>query len=142
MKSNRWMGFGLTALTYLVAILVFFPILWMVLTSFKTEGDAFAFPPQLFFSPTLANWQIALLDSNFTSHLGLQLHQPPGQYTDCHADFNSDRPRAGYSGGLCPGLLPHPAQRFHPELVDLYPNAATCRHYRAAVRHFPGFGAA
>jgi sorbitol/mannitol transport system permease protein len=69
MKAKRWTGLGLTAVTYLIAILVFFPILWMVLTSFKTEGDAFAFPPQLFFSPTLDNWQNALLDSNFTSHL-------------------------------------------------------------------------
>ena len=36
--------------------LIFFPILWMVLTSFKTELDAFAMPPKfLFFHWTLEN---------------------------------------------------------------------------------------
>lgn len=69
MKTNRWTNISLTTVTYIIAILMFFPVLWMVLTSFKTEGDAFAFPPQVFFAPTLANWEIALVDSNFTSHL-------------------------------------------------------------------------
>ena len=39
-----------------VALALFFPILWMFLTSFKTEIDAFATPPQLFFIPTLENY--------------------------------------------------------------------------------------
>jgi sorbitol/mannitol transport system permease protein len=69
MKTNRWTGFGLTAFTYLVAFVLFFPILWMILTSFKTEADAFAYPPQLLFDPTLANWEIALFDTNFLDHL-------------------------------------------------------------------------
>jgi sorbitol/mannitol transport system permease protein len=69
MRQNRLLNSSLTGITYLIAIVIFFPILWMILTSFKTEGDAFAFPPQVFFAPTLDNWQIALLDSNFTSHL-------------------------------------------------------------------------
>ena len=30
---------------WLVGFLIFFPILWMVLTSFKTELEAFAMPP-------------------------------------------------------------------------------------------------
>ena len=34
-----------------VALLLFFPIAWMVLTSFKSEGDAIS--PSLRFSPTL-----------------------------------------------------------------------------------------
>jgi sorbitol/mannitol transport system permease protein len=69
MRQNRLLNSSLTGITYLIAIVIFFPIFWMILTSFKTEGDAFAFPPQVFFAPTLDNWQIALLDSNFTSHL-------------------------------------------------------------------------
>ena len=69
MKQRRWSSLGLTALTYIIAFLVFFPIFWMILTSFKTEGDAFAFPPQIVFQPTLDNWEIALVDSNFISHL-------------------------------------------------------------------------
>jgi len=45
-------------LSWLVALLIFFPILWMFLTSFKTEIDAFATPPSLFFTPTLENYTL------------------------------------------------------------------------------------
>ena len=41
---------------WIVACLFFFPIFWMVLTSFKTEGQAIAVPPLLFFEPTLENY--------------------------------------------------------------------------------------
>ena len=37
-----------------VAFLVFFPILWMIVTSFKTEIDAVS--PSLIFKPTLENF--------------------------------------------------------------------------------------
>ena len=39
-----------------VALLLFFPIFWMLLTSLKTEIDAFATPPQFIFTPTLENY--------------------------------------------------------------------------------------
>jgi sorbitol/mannitol transport system permease protein len=60
----------LTLLTYALTLLMFFPILWMVLTSFKTEATAYAFPPQLFFEPTLSSWQIALIDEPYMRYLG------------------------------------------------------------------------
>lgn len=60
----------LTTLTHLLAFLMFFPILWMVLTSFKTEQDAFAFPPKFIFTPTLENWQIALVGTDYLNFLG------------------------------------------------------------------------
>ncbi|MEP1330621.1 carbohydrate ABC transporter permease [Pseudophaeobacter sp.] len=41
---------------WIVACLFFFPIFWMVLTSFKTEGQAIAAPPLLFFEPSLENY--------------------------------------------------------------------------------------
>lgn len=41
---------------WIVALLFFFPIFWMVLTSFKTELQAIAVPPLLFFEPTLDNF--------------------------------------------------------------------------------------
>ncbi len=37
-----------TAAAWGVALLIFFPVLWMILTSFKTEASAVASPPQLF----------------------------------------------------------------------------------------------
>ena len=46
------------ALSWLVALLIFFPIFWMFLTSFKTEIEAFATPPTLFFTPTLENYTL------------------------------------------------------------------------------------
>jgi sorbitol/mannitol transport system permease protein len=36
--------------------MMFFPILWMVLTAFKTELHAFSNPPELLFTPTLASF--------------------------------------------------------------------------------------
>lgn len=44
------------ALSWTIALLLFFPIFWMVLTSFKTEIEAFSTPPSLFFTPTLENY--------------------------------------------------------------------------------------
>jgi sorbitol/mannitol transport system permease protein len=51
---------ALTILTYIITILMFFPILWTVLTGLKTEANAVAQPPSLFFSPTLDNYSNAL----------------------------------------------------------------------------------
>ena len=34
-----------------------FPVLWALLTSFKTERDVLAYPPTVVFTPTLANGQ-------------------------------------------------------------------------------------
>lgn len=42
--------------SWTVALLFFFPIFWMVLTSFKTELQAIAVPPTLVFEPTLENY--------------------------------------------------------------------------------------
>ena len=46
---------------WIAALLFFFPIFWMVLTSFKTEQQAISIPPVLFFTPTLENY--ATIDS-------------------------------------------------------------------------------
>ncbi|MES2818151.1 MAG: carbohydrate ABC transporter permease [Pseudomonadota bacterium] len=57
LKQTRRLHTGLIGvLAWTVALLLFFPILWMLMTSFKTEIDAFATPPQFFFSPTLENY--------------------------------------------------------------------------------------
>lgn len=45
-----------TLLGWLAAGLLFFPIFWMVLTSFKTEVEAVSLPPKLFFQPTVENY--------------------------------------------------------------------------------------
>ncbi|MEU8824593.1 carbohydrate ABC transporter permease [Streptomyces sp. NPDC048636] len=52
--------FGLwlwTAGTWLVTAVFFFPVLWMVLTAFKTEADAYTTTPKVVFSPTLEQFR-------------------------------------------------------------------------------------
>jgi sorbitol/mannitol transport system permease protein len=48
----------MTVVGWVVAGLIFFPIFWMFLTSFKTEIDAVSTPPKLFFSPTFENYTV------------------------------------------------------------------------------------
>ncbi|MBD1998838.1 carbohydrate ABC transporter permease [Leptolyngbya sp. FACHB-541] len=55
-SSKRYRYIFVTALGWLAAALLFFPIFWMVLTSFKTEVEAIALPPKLFFRPTFENY--------------------------------------------------------------------------------------
>ena len=48
---------------------MFFPILWMVLTAFKTELHAFSNPPELLFTPTLASFVEALGRGNLFQYI-------------------------------------------------------------------------
>jgi sorbitol/mannitol transport system permease protein len=55
-----------TILAWVVAFLIFFPILWTFLTSFKSELDAIAMPPKfLFFNWTLENYFDVQSRSNY-----------------------------------------------------------------------------
>ena len=47
-----------TASAWLITLVLFFPLGWLILTSFKTELQAIAVPPQLFFKPTLENFTL------------------------------------------------------------------------------------
>ena len=64
MTALRARGAGLTALTYVIAFAMFFPLIWTVLTGFKTEGQAVA-SPSLFFTPTLDQYRNALFDQKY-----------------------------------------------------------------------------
>ncbi|ENA29570.1 MULTISPECIES: carbohydrate ABC transporter permease [Pseudomonas] len=55
-QSRRLHSAVLGTLAWIIALVLFFPIFWMILTSFKTEIDAFATPPQFIFMPTLENY--------------------------------------------------------------------------------------
>jgi sorbitol/mannitol transport system permease protein len=54
--ESRWGTAALGLATWIVALLMFFPLFWMVLNSFKTEVVANA-SPTIFFEPTLERWQ-------------------------------------------------------------------------------------
>lgn len=69
MIQSKYMSTFLNILTFFLAFLMFFPILWMILTSFKTEQMAFAVPPVLIFKPTLENWRVALIESPYFGFL-------------------------------------------------------------------------
>jgi len=60
-----------TGAAWAIGFLIFFPILWMVLTSFKTELEAFSTPPKfLFFDWTLENFGIVQERSNYLKFAG------------------------------------------------------------------------
>ncbi|WP_018151951.1 carbohydrate ABC transporter permease [Leeia oryzae] len=52
-KTLLWVR---TGAAWLVALLIFFPILWLGMTAFKTELQAISVPPKFFFTPTLENF--------------------------------------------------------------------------------------
>ena len=54
--TSRWSTYGRPVLAWAVALLFFFPIFWLIFTSFKTDADAVK-PEHLFvFEPTLRNY--------------------------------------------------------------------------------------
>jgi sorbitol/mannitol transport system permease protein len=64
---RRWL---LTVVAWAVGLVIFFPILWTVLTSFKTEGEAISTPPHIFFFDwTLENYAEVQQRSNYVQHV-------------------------------------------------------------------------
>ena len=64
--QKKW---SFTVFAWIVALIIFFPILWTILTAFKTEGDAILFPPA-FFPPhwTVENFFEVQSRSNYFMH--------------------------------------------------------------------------
>jgi len=66
MKQSLGKRAGVTILAWVVGFVIFFPILWTFLTSFKSEIDAIAMPPKfLFFNWTLENYGEVQQRSNY-----------------------------------------------------------------------------
>ena len=58
-----------TVIAWTVGLTLFFPVLWTILTSFKTEGEAIATPPSFFFFDwTLENYVEVQERSNYLRH--------------------------------------------------------------------------
>jgi sorbitol/mannitol transport system permease protein len=51
--ANVWLG----VIAWIVGIAFFFPVFWMVLTSFKQEIDAYTTTPKIIFEPTLEQYE-------------------------------------------------------------------------------------
>jgi len=57
-----------TIVTYVLVLLMVVPVIWMVITRFKQEADAYTTSPTLIFQPTLDQFQIAF-NSGFAAYL-------------------------------------------------------------------------
>ena len=55
-QSSKYRQISRTLLAWIVGLLFFFPIFWLVLTSFKTDADAVKPEFLFFFTPTLENY--------------------------------------------------------------------------------------
>ena len=55
-QTNPLIRLGLGVLTWLIVVVFFFPVLWMVLTGFKTEPTANTPTPKFIFSPTFSEF--------------------------------------------------------------------------------------
>ncbi len=67
-KKKKGSGTIWTVIAWIVGLGFFFPVLWMVLTGFKQEADAYSDPPKLLFTPTLDQYR-AVLDSGIGTAL-------------------------------------------------------------------------
>ena len=65
LQLNMAMKVLRTILSWGVALILFFPLGWLVLTAFKTELQAISVPPLLFFTPTLENFSIVQERSDY-----------------------------------------------------------------------------
>ncbi len=53
-RQRKW---AVTLLAWSVALLIFFPVFWLILTSFKTESEAISRVPHLLFAATLQSYR-------------------------------------------------------------------------------------
>jgi len=91
------------ALVILLGAMIMLPFVWLVLMSFKTNDDIFAFPPKLLFVPTLDNY-VGLWASSFrysflnsavvsvTSTLLALLVGVPGAYALSRMSIRQEKP--------------------------------------------------
>lgn len=63
-RRQVWERRFLHGLVLFLVFIIMFPFLWLVVMSFKTDPDILAWPPKLFFKPTLDNY-IGLWDDEF-----------------------------------------------------------------------------
>jgi sorbitol/mannitol transport system permease protein len=57
-----------TAAAWPVALVMFFPIFWMLVSGFKTEVEAVSTPPKIIFRPTLENYAAVWQRADYVRH--------------------------------------------------------------------------
>lgn len=63
-QRKLWRRLALAGIAGVGVAVWVFPVVWALLTSFKTERDVLAYPPVWFFTPTLANYREVLFGSS------------------------------------------------------------------------------
>ncbi|MEM7042520.1 MAG: carbohydrate ABC transporter permease [Pseudomonadota bacterium] len=63
-SADQRARFWLHVLVLALVLIILFPFLWLLMMSFKTDSDIFAWPPVLLFSPTIDHY-LALWQGNF-----------------------------------------------------------------------------
>lgn len=58
----RWSHYVQNVVLWAAVVVIFGPIFWLIVTSFKTDAAAYALPPQIIFTPTLEQYTSALQD--------------------------------------------------------------------------------
>jgi sorbitol/mannitol transport system permease protein len=67
-STKKWSQSFWTVVTYILVLIMVLPVIWMVITGFKQEVDAYTAVPTLIFKPTLAQFQIAI-NGGFVAYL-------------------------------------------------------------------------
>ena len=67
MKRSVYKKLIITMAAWSAAIIMFFPIFWMLLAGFKTEIDAVTTPPLFVFEPTLENYEAVQQRANYVN---------------------------------------------------------------------------
>ncbi len=97
MKVKQRNKLIMTVLGWGVAFLVFFPILWMIITSFKTEIDAIS--PSLIFKPTLESFTTVNERVNYVGAVINSVVESVGATVICLALRDAGRLRHGLLSG-------------------------------------------
>jgi len=108
---------GLYCFLTLLVLIYAFPILWVVLMSFKHTADAFTIPPKWFFEPTLENYKYIFAEKNiipflknsfiicFATSIISILIGTPASYA--YARYKSDRSLITLLGMLSVRMFPY-----------------------------------
>ena len=72
-------GWLWTSLASVVAFIYFFPVLFIILTAFRSRSDTLATPPKWFFTPTFENFYHIFFRSmaNSTEYVACLLYTSP-----------------------------------------------------------------
>ncbi|MCX7775795.1 MAG: carbohydrate ABC transporter permease [Rectinemataceae bacterium] len=68
MRSSLAMRLLFAVVVLMIVLPILFPFIWMLMSSFKTQVDIVAWPPRLFFSPTLQNYERVFREQNFLKY--------------------------------------------------------------------------